>query len=178
MTNMTTTQSSTVTVAIVSDTHAWLDPRIAEVVKNADIVVHAGDVCDAAVLDELNALGCRVIAVAGNNDHGLVWNDGEAEVATRLPAEARLDLPGGYVMIEHGHLHGMQMPSHDSLRNAHPQARMIVYGHSHLLVCDRDKDPWVVNPGAAGRTRTNGGPSCLILHSSDLEWTLESHRFT
>jgi hypothetical protein len=35
----------------------------------------------------------------------------------------------------------------------------------------------VVNPGAAGSTRTRGGASCLVLSASETQWTFESFRF-
>jgi predicted phosphodiesterase len=40
--------------------------------------------------------------------------------------------------------------------------------------------PWVINPGAAGQTRTNGGPSCLILEVSGEkleQWQITPYRF-
>jgi hypothetical protein len=47
------------------------------------------------------------------------------------------------------------------------------------MVIDDDCSPWVVNPGAAGNTRTGGGASCLMLEaSSSKPWTIESIRFT
>jgi predicted phosphodiesterase len=81
--------------------------------------------------------------------------------------------------VEHGHTHGHQQPSHESLRKTHPNARVIVYGHTHKQVCDKDETPWVINPGAAGATRTRGGPSCLVLTASDeQEWSIEALRFS
>jgi hypothetical protein len=35
----------------------------------------------------------------------------------------------------------------------------------------------VLNPGAAGRTRTYGGPSCLLLIAGETDWKVEVHRF-
>jgi predicted phosphodiesterase len=63
------------------------------------------------------------------------------------------------------------------LRQRHPDARLIVYGHSHRLCCDLDAQPWVVNPGAAGRARTFGGASCLVLRIQDNGWHIEAYRF-
>jgi predicted phosphodiesterase len=90
---------------------------------------------------------------------------------------ARLDLPGGIVKVEHGHEHDWRRPEHDDLRTAHPEARMVVYGHTHRKVIDDFHRPWVVNPGAAGDTRNHGGPSCLILHASRNSWHIDSYRF-
>src|SRR5580698_4242689 len=59
-------------VVLLSDTHAprrWrtCPPRVAEYLRGADLILHAGDVCTAAVLGEL-AEYAPVVAVAGNND--------------------------------------------------------------------------------------------------------------
>ena len=44
---------------------------------------------------------------------------------------------------------------------------------------DKSGTPWVVNPGAAGKTRTHGGPSCLVITcSEDEEWNIKKHRFS
>lgn len=165
------------TVAIVSDTHGFLDPRIAKMVESCHYAVHAGDVMAASVLEAMRPRTARVIAVAGNNDIPDKWPEFEADILQQLPHVAELELPGGLLVIEHGHRHGHHAPRHDLLRRAHPHARAIVYGHSHQLVCDQEKKPWVINPGAAGRVRTHGGPSCLVLTATTESWTLVPYRF-
>ena len=165
-----------ITVAIISDTHANLDPRIAEVISQADIAVHAGDIGNAGVLSSMQPKTGRVIAVAGNNDHSILWSAEESEVLDSIPEIAELELPGGSIAIEHGHRHGFN-PDHQSLRKAHPNVKLVIYGHTHQQVIDDSSTPWVVNPGAAGATRTNGGPSYLLLTASEQDWKIESIRF-
>ena len=159
--------STPTTVAIISDTHAHLDRRVADLIRTCDYAIHAGDICGEAILRQMQPKTGKVLAVAGNNDHN-----------SQLPEIADLNLPGGKIVIEHGHKHGHHSPSHDSLRRQHPDARVIVYGHTHKMVIDKSTNPWVINPGAAGMTRTHGGPSCLVLtcHPTD-DWVVESHRF-
>ncbi len=165
------------TVAIVSDTHGFLDPRIVKIIHDCHYAVHAGDVMAASVLDAMRPRSGRVIAVAGNNDVPEKWSEFEIDIVQQLPRVAELELPGGILVIEHGHRHGHHAPRHDLLRRAHPHARAIVYGHSHQLVCDQDELPWVINPGAAGRVRTHGGPSCLVLTATREQWSFTPHRF-
>ncbi len=167
---------TTVTLGIISDTHAYMDPGILYQIQHCDAVIHAGDICDGAVLDQLEEACERVIAVTGNNDHERVWPKDQHAVVNALPEVVTINLPGGDVAVEHGHRHGMHKPCHSSLRATHPQARMIVYGHTHEAVWDKDKTPWIINPGAAGKTRTQGGPSCVILSASAANWELEFHR--
>lgn len=165
-----------VRVAILSDTHGKLDGRIIDVVAGCKLAVHGGDIGGTRVLDALSPLVDRVIAVAGNNDLPAKWPAGESEQLAALPLEVHEPLPGGLLVVIHGH----QIPAngrHERLRRLFPHARAVVYGHSHRLLLDYDRTPWVLNPGAAGRSRTHGGPSCLVLVAGHREWTVETHRF-
>lgn len=170
--------SDSVTVAIISDTHADLHPEIEALIRQCDYAIHAGDICDGEMLDRMHPRSGQVIAVAGNNDHPRGWPEHQAEQVKALPRIASLELPGGLVKIEHGHVHDMNSPDHEDLRAAHPEARLVVYGHTHRKVIDDFKTPWVVNPGAAGATRTRGGASCLVLTANESLWKLDSYRFT
>ena len=175
---MTPPNTSTRKVAIISDTHSVISPDIINVIKSCDQIIHAGDICGAHVLEQLHELSSNVTAVTGNNDVESLWHESEKAVVNALPAIAEIELPGGTVAIEHGHKHGMHRPDHASLRASHPHAKLIVYGHTHTMLIDDAQKPWVINPGAAGATRTRGGPSCLILTASaDLEWHIEMIRF-
>lgn len=164
-----------VTVGILSDTHGYLDERIAEVIRDCDYAIHAGDIMGAHILAQMQPRR-RVIAVAGNNDHPAIWNHEEVDIVCALPKAADLELPGGTVRIEHGHRLG-GFPDHEQLRWDHAEVKLVVYGHTHKRIIDQQAEPWIVNPGAAGRERTKGGPSCLILQASETEWTFETILF-
>jgi len=166
-----------VKVALVSDTHAWICPEVLEVVGTCDIAVHAGDICGKHVLDALRERTSKVIAVAGNNDLPRLWPEEEEEAVKALPRTAELELPGGVLAVEHGHIHGHASPDLTKLRAVHPNAKMIVYGHTHKRMVDKSESPWVVNPGAAGHVRNHGGPSCLVVHASSEDWEIEAFKF-
>ena len=165
----------TVKVGILSDTHGYLDSRIAEVIRDCDHAIHAGDIMGAQVLEQLQPRN-TVVAIAGNNDFPALWDRSEAAIVSALPKTAQLELPGGMIKVEHGHRFGAH-PDHEQLRWDHAEARLIVYGHTHKRVIDQNAEPWVVNPGAAGRERTKGGPSCLVLNASEAEWKIETILF-
>lgn len=171
------TRRASLTVGIVSDTHAFLDPRVAALIRTCDLAVHAGDVCDPAVLDALRPRTGIVLAVAGNNDTPERLPERHAHLATRLPPTLHIGLPGGVLAIEHGERHGFRRPCHRSLRHAHSGARGIVYGHTHHAIVDTSERPWVINPGAAGRTRTHGGPSCAVLVADRRTWRVRLIRY-
>lgn len=167
------TQEHSTRVAIIADTHGFLDPRIAERVATCDYAVHAGDVGGADVLCALHPR-IQVVAVRGNIDTPTRWAESEMNCLENLPQQAALDLPGGTLVVVHGDDNRSLSDRHRHLRRQYPDARAVVYGHSHRLAMDCEGLPWVLNPGAAGRTRTNGGPSCLLLHCCDKGWEIEA----
>jgi len=163
-------------VAILSDTHGQLDPRIAELVARCDLAVHGGDIGNAAVLGHLKPRSGRVRAVLGNNDTPHKWPAADLWLLEELPLRLVEDLPGGRLVVLHGH----ETPAknrHARLRRDFPDARAIVYGHSHRLIADQEAEPWVLNPGAAGRERTFGGPSCMVLRAGPRRWSIRAYRF-
>lgn len=161
-----------ITVGILSDSHGYLDPRIADTVNRCDYIVHAGDIFNADVLQQLKPAR-KVVAVAGNNDHTAFWKKDEAHIVSNLPPKDTLELPGGKLVVEHGHRLGNR-PDHQQLRSDYAQARLIVYGHTHHRALDQNAEPWVVNPGASGKVRTHGGPSCMVLYASKEEWKVDT----
>ena len=167
---------SSIRALLLADTHGVLDARIAMLARECDIAVHAGDVGAAAVLDALQSGGARVFAVRGNNDVPSKWSIDERTTLATLHEVVRVELPGGVLVATHGDRFS---PSkrHARIRAEFPEARAILYGHSHKLVVDDAEVPWVLNPGAAGRARTFGGPSCLLLHTSVGGWRVEARRF-
>jgi len=169
--------ASSATVALVADTHGQLDARVADLAARCDAVVHAGDVGGRAVLAALTADSTPLLAVRGNNDVPEKWPAGEGHLALALPAAAQLLLPGGELAL----VHADAWPAahrHHRLRALFPEARAVAYGHSHRLAVDDEALPWLLNPGAAGRSRTFGGPSCLLLRATFHHWEVEVHRFS
>lgn len=163
---------------ILADTHGFLDPRIGELAGQCQWVVHGGDIGAAEVLMQLEQSGAQVLAVRGNNDVASKWPGQGRDRLAALPQVQTLKLPGGELVVEHGHRANPAARRHGKLREKYPTARAVVYGHSHRQVCDKRALPWILNPGAAGRSRTyGGGPACLLLHASTDQWHVETRRF-
>jgi putative phosphoesterase len=169
-------RSSRRSIALLADTHGHLDPRIAEVACGCDLIVHAGDIGGDFILRALRAGGAELVAIAGNNDTLRHWPAGERDELDNLPASVTIDLPGGTLVVVHGDRLRAH-DRHDRLRAQYPDAAAVVYGHSHRAVSDTDATPWILNPGAAGRTRTYGGPACLLLEARSRRWKLQPYRF-
>ena len=164
----------TITLGLISDTHGTLDRRLLPLLAECDVVVHAGDLLDPAELGQLTPRSGHVIVVRGNNDTPAQWPQGTDTLLDNLPDQAEIALPGGVLVIEHGHRVNPARTRHERLRRRHPEARAIVYGHTHRRVIDTDETPWVLNPGAAGRQRAYGGPGFLRLVASHVEWQIEA----
>lgn len=165
-----------VRVAILADTHGFLDSRVAEQVSDCDIALHAGDVGGADILFAMHPREA-VIAIRGNNDDAAHWPGTELDTLEKLPREASVDLPGGRIKLIHGDDGGSIEQRHRRYRRDYADYRAVVYGHSHQQLTDRSATPWMLNPGAAGRTRTYGGPGCLILTCGERDWDVEALRF-
>src|SRR5260221_3333242 len=85
-------------VVALADTHAprrWKScpPLVAGQLRRADVILHAGDVCTAAVLEELSDYA-PVLAVLGNNDGPDVAEWG-------APETLQADLDGLQVAMVH-----------------------------------------------------------------------------
>ncbi len=159
-------------VGIIADTHGFLDPRIADRIAECDLAVHAGDVGGADVLCAMQPRE-EVVAVRGNVDGPETWPDHEAHMLEHLPAHSVCDLPGGELAVIHGDGYEPASRRHERLRAAFPGVRAIACGHSHQLIVDDAREPWVLNPGAAGRVRVQQGPSMLILDCEEDGWTVQ-----
>jgi len=130
-------------VVVLSDTHAprhWksMPPRVAEQLTGADVILHAGDVCVPAVLDELAGFA-PVHVVRGNND-------GQDVADWGAPDTLDLDLDGLRVSMIHdsGHKDGRAA----RMRRRFPHADLVVFGHSHIPLDETGAGLRIFNPGS------------------------------
>lgn len=166
-----------VSVLLLSDTHGRLHPETLAMAEDADLVVHAGDIGHPDVLTALAGCSRSVAAVRGNNDSPSRWPESAQYQLRGIEPAERVTVPGGILVVEHGHRVNPAPRRHALLRKKYPDARLILYGHSHRQVIDTDNRPWVVNPGAAGRSRTYGGSGCILLYAGQRHWQLKSFQF-
>lgn len=163
-------------VLILSDTHGQVDENIAQMSQHVDLVLHCGDIGNAHVLSALQPR-LRVHVITGNNDTPARAPADDLPLLAGLSETVTLDLPGGQLLAVHGHRQVPASKRHQALRRLFPDVRCIAYGHSHRMLIDDQEMPLVVNPGASGRDRTHGGPSCLLLDASVDRWYFSRHRF-
>ena len=130
-------------VAVLSDTHAprhWkaCPAGVARRLDRADLILHAGDVCRAWVLEELAAFA-PVRAVLGNNDDPDV-------AAWGAPETLELDLDGLPVAMVHDA--GPAAGRGRRLRRRFPGAELVVFGHSHIPLDEAGEGVRIFNPGS------------------------------
>jgi putative phosphoesterase len=129
--------ASRLTVGVVSDTHGLVRPETLRALGCADVILHAGDVGGAHVLEELSRLA-PVIAVRGNVDTD--------SFGRLLPERRRLD-PGGVPLLL---LHDRAALGADP---ASEGVRVVVFGHSHRPLAERRRGVLWFNPGSCGPRR-------------------------
>lgn len=129
-------------VGIISDTHGLLRSEVFDAFAGVEHILHAGDVGEPEILTELEAIA-PVTAVWGNTDG---W-----EIHELLPEVAHETLGGVEVVVLHGHQLDAADPASAAAR--HPEAGLVVFGHSHQPVIERIGSVWAVNPGSAGARR-------------------------
>jgi putative phosphoesterase len=136
-------------LVVVADTHSHPHPKTASLIQALapDAILHAGDIGDPGVLDQLGKLA-PVVAVRGNID----------ERASDLPDVITLDLRAGgesalKLLLMHIAVYGPKIRA-DAARLAQDSgARLIVCGHSHVPFIGRDRGLTVFNPGSIGPRR-------------------------
>jgi putative phosphoesterase len=124
-------------VALVSDTHNLVRPELLAFVQGCDAIVHAGDICEPAVLEQLGAIAPLTV-VRGNNDRG-AWADA-------LPVQTVVTIGGVSIVVVH------ELPD---LRGdpASQGMAVVVSGHSHKPSQQMQDGVLYVNPGSAGPRR-------------------------
>lgn len=147
-----------VRVVVLADTHLrsgrpggrgrWLPGDLLPALERADLILHAGDVVDAGVIDRLRR-SAPVVAVLGNNDHDLVG---------RLPETVEIDIGGVRVGMVHDSGPVAGRPAR--LRRRFPHCRVVVFGHSHTPVDGPGRDGQLLfNPGSPTQRRRQPWPT-------------------
>jgi uncharacterized protein len=130
-----------------------LPDRCVELLRTAELILHAGDVSSVAALEELQALGRRVQAVHGNAD--------EPELRRVLPETLVVEVER--VRIGMLHVPGPPAGREARLAGRFPGADAVVYGHTHVPQAERVGGVWILNPGSPTERRRAPSRSMLML---------------
>jgi len=148
-------------VGVLSDTHLpaimqALPPVIFDIFYGVDLILHAGDITELSVLDDLRALA-PVEAVAGNMD--------SAEVQVRLPSK-KVIMMGKFTV---GLIHGQYKLNvqQEMVRKEFDKVDLIVYGHSHQPFWGAIEGVYFLNPGSPTDKRYAPFNSVAVLQVGD-----------
>jgi putative phosphoesterase len=153
------------TIAVISDTHLPRGKRRLPVERLAgtDAILHAGDLMELAVLQELQALGPPVYAVRGNVD--------SHELIARLPLMRTVQFEGVGIGLVHDA--GPSKGRLERMRRRFPDARAVVFGHSHIPLHERAEGFEIFNPGSPTERRRQPRHTMGLAHIEDTELTFE-----
>lgn len=151
-------------VLIVSDTHRHNDNyfRVLEIEGQLDMVIHCGDVegCEYLLKE---AAGCPFYVVMGNNDF---FSD--------LPREIELEITNYRALVTHGHYYcvsnGHELLKDEGLSRSFD---IVMYGHTHRPVIDKNDGIIVLNPGSLTYPRQEGKRPSYIMMETDKKGTLD-----
>jgi uncharacterized protein len=124
-------------IGVISDTHGLLRPEALAALRGSELIIHAGDVGDPEILDQLAAIA-PVTAVRGNVDTS-AW-------ARRLPETEVVEVDGISIYV----LHDLAQLD---LKAEAAGFEVVVYGHSHVPKQEERNGVLYFNPGSAGPRR-------------------------
>ncbi len=133
-------------IIVVSDTHRHLEYvlQFLENIKEFDMIIHLGDnIFDADTLKKLYPQK-PIIAVKGNTD------------ISSCESEVFCNIEGVDFLITHGHIYGVKTGMERLyFRACELGAEVVLYGHTHIPVCEKENDILMLNPG--GHNSLNRG---------------------
>jgi uncharacterized protein len=124
-------------IGLISDTHGLMRPEALQVLRGAEIIIHAGDVGRPDVLGHLMAIA-PVFAVRGNVDGG-AW-------AAALPETETLSF-GGH------DIHVLHILDDLDIDPAAGGIAAVISGHTHQPLIEDKGGVLYINPGSAGPRR-------------------------
>ena len=127
----------TTTIGVISDTHGLVRSEAIEVLRNSDVILHAGDIGDPKVIETLREIA-PVFAVRGNNDKDS-W-------ATTFPLTEIIEVESQSIYL----LHELD---HLDLDPGAAQFSAVIFGHSHRPLAEYRRGVLYLNPGSAGPRR-------------------------
>jgi putative phosphoesterase len=158
-----------VIVAVISDTHMprgarRLPDACVERLRAADAILHAGDLMELSVLQELQALGPPVHAIRGNVD--------SHELIVRLPLQRIVE--AGSVRIGMLHDAGPAKGRLERMGRRFPDAHAVVFGHSHIPLHEQAQDGFqIFNPGSPTERRRQPRHTMGLARIEDTTLTFE-----
>jgi uncharacterized protein len=136
-------QQRTIRIGVIADTHGLFDPVIRRHFRNVDHILHAGDIGDWSVIEELRQIA-PVTAVSGNVDDGK---------QSGIPSEIIIELAGRRLAIRHILYEGGRLTKDGRVFLDCEQPDICIFGHTHQPKAEWFGKTLLFNPGSAGSKR-------------------------
>lgn len=140
-------------IAVAGDTHGRIEKITKEITaQKVNHLFFTGDFYSDAKRIAYHA-GVTFNAIAGNCDSG---NNGRSELL--------VNMAGKNFYLIHGHQYNVKY-SLNSLyyRGKELEADVILFGHTHVPLCEKIDDIWFINPGSPSRPRLSKPGSYALL---------------
>ena len=148
------------TIGVISDTHIPQFKRLPDDIwrhfAGVELIIHAGDLSVLSVLNELETIA-PVVAVQGNIERD--------EVVLKLPIKREIVV--GHCRIGVIHILGDSKTHARVARQEFPDARVVVFGHSHIPYNQEHDGKLLFNPGSAMDRRRQPACSLGLLYIDD-----------
>jgi putative phosphoesterase len=149
--------SNASTIGLISDTHGLLRPEATVALHGSDLIIHAGDIGSASIIEELRAVA-PVVAVRGNIDKD-PW-------ASELPLTAVVEARSALIYVLHD-VHQLDLDP------ATAGFQIVISGHSHKPGRIERSGVLYVNPGSAGPRRFRLPVTIARLNLAQSPWTVD-----
>lgn len=124
-------------IGVISDTHGLLRPNVADKLCGVERIIHAGDVGNPDILDQLENIA-PVVAVRGNVDRG-AW-------AQTLPVTEIVEVGSRLIYV----LHNLNTLDLDPVAAG---IAVVISGHTHRPLAEERRGVLYLNPGSIGPRR-------------------------
>jgi len=137
-----------IVVGVISDTHGLLLPAAIKALHGVDLIIHAGDIGNTGIMDELKSMA-PVVAVRGNMDM--------SEDLMELPETEAIQVGDALLYIIHN-INSLDIaPSKDDFD-------AVIFGHLHYPSVAKHNGVLFLNPGSASQPRRKSSASLALLH--------------
>lgn len=124
-------------IGVISDTHKLLRPEAVQALMGSDLIIHAGDIGNLQILEELKKIA-PIAVVRGNND--------KEDWAENLPV---FDI----IVVKNISIYLIHNIKEANLSFTNTGFKVVISGHSHKPYIEKKDGILFLNPGSAGPRR-------------------------
>jgi putative phosphoesterase len=135
-------------IGVISDTHGRIPSRVPNAFANVDFIIHAGDIGNQRILDQLSKIA-PVVAVRGNMDFGR-WT-------RQLPQTEIIEIGQIVLCVVH-------IANQLDLNPGNAGLKAVISGHTHRPDVYKKNGVTYINPGSASHPKLGNPGSVAMIH--------------